>query len=236
MTSTTESKARSSASVAYRRVGTKRAPIVVVPQCRTCCSKRRRKIETLLLEGVSPGRILERVPADHATTAQSIKRHLRRGHVPFDSIGVAAKMRELSEREWQDVGELATEQRAREAASAQTLLNRFADIPESTITATVLLKAARFIYDVEQEERRAERELQVGTWRLDQMARDMASVIDLVGDVAGDAVRNEVFRRAARASSSTSLALIGREFDHLRQLVDNEDWERRVAARQRTGP
>lgn len=67
-------------------------PMRVESRCRTCCHPRRVDIDVLLLEGVPPSVVAERLGPD-APTQSSIIRHRDR-HLPTDRVARAALVRE----------------------------------------------------------------------------------------------------------------------------------------------
>jgi hypothetical protein len=218
-------------SLAFMRRGTERIPIVARQQCKTCCSARRRKIENLLVEGVSPRLIMERLPPDHHTSEQSIKRHFHRGHIPIDHREVVRRMDLLAEKRWQEVGEAATEARIVSGDAAATVVaagfGRF-EMGDLEFNVKDVLRAGRLLHDIERENRRLEQAERIGVQRLDSLVIEMVRLLDLVGEVGGLSVRNDVFRRACR-DDVTKVSFIDERFSAIRGVVDYEDHARLVA-------
>lgn len=208
-------------SVAYVRHHRGRYPVVTRPQCSTCVSPDRSKIERLLVDGIPPGEIKRRLPDGHPVSRQSIYRHFRRQHLPVDYKSVAERTERQAQERWQELGEAATEFMATEYGVAQAFMKlALQRVDEGLIrlTARDLLCTARFLREIEQ----AEKDEEQGQWRIDRVVEDMARMLTIMGEVAGPSVRNEVVRRACR-DETTKLIMSTSAFDQFRDAVIEED-------------
>ncbi len=67
------------------RSGAHEYPVKTSTRCRTCRSKYRPRVETLLLEGQPYAAIVESLPEDDGLNAAGIGEHYRRGHLAVES-------------------------------------------------------------------------------------------------------------------------------------------------------
>lgn len=219
--------------MAYIRHGNRRYPLVTRVQCLTCASVHRARIERLTIDGLSPGQIARRLPDGHGVSQQSIYRHHRRGHMPADNAMVARRQEIRAEQRWEELGLDATAFKATEADVAQLVLEVVADRLRRGVLhfeAMDGLRAARFLSEIERAEQERNQAERLGQWRLDRAIEDIVRVIEIVGEVAGDAVRNEVVRRACK-DAKTALIMSTTEFAVLRVECEDEEAGRESSLR-----
>jgi len=186
-----------------------------VVQCRTCRSPLRHQIEESLIEGLTPRQITERLPEEHAVSQQSIYRHFRRGHLPVDEAAVLERRRVRAEHRWKELGRAATTFMATEVDVADSVIRIVLDRIERgeiKLTTATLLKTVRFLRDIETRELEAE----TGRARLADLRRQMARILDIVGDELGPAALDQVYV-TARADHDIESTLWADEFAHHRQ-------------------
>jgi hypothetical protein len=153
-----------------------------------------------------------------------VYRHVKRGHLPADHRLVLRRAEVRAEQRWREIGLDATVFMAEEAEVAERFIGIVLDrLAQGRLHLSVeeLIRAAAFLYDIEQRDK-------YEAWRqsnVDRMAVEMAHALSIVGDVAGDAARNEVVRRA-RADPQTEFTMTFPEFAALREAVAEEDRER----------
>jgi hypothetical protein len=218
-------------SFAYIRHGTRRYPVVARPQCHTCSSKHRPRIERFLIDGLTPRQITDRLPAGRRISAQSIYRHRRRGHLPADHRLVARRREIRAQERWEELGLDATIVEIIEAEKAQGALRRGLDRltrGQTTLTVPALLNAARHAERHDRANEAEEREERIGAWRIDRIVQDIHRVFEIIGEHCGEQTRNEIFQRAAH-DPTTKTILSTSDFDDLREAYLEAEAEERTA-------
>lgn len=206
-------------SMAYIKNGAHRYPVVSVEQCHTCQSPKRRMIERLLIDGLSPARIAAKLPEEHKVSAQSIRRHLRRNHLPVDHKLVVRRQEVRAEQRWEEVGIDATVFRATEAEVSEfvhrVVVERLKR-GELELTAETLLKTCKFDWEVERVGLADEREAAVLRQRLAEDFHNFRLVLELLGDLEGEHVRDRLVQAAVN-DERVWVTMMHEEFDELRQ-------------------
>lgn len=209
-------------SLAYMRRGTQRVPVVARRQCKTCMSPHRNKIERLFIDGVTPGRIIARLPRGQDLSERGIRRHHNRGHCPADHTTVLRRVNAAEQKRWDEIGhdgtEVEIERALRDEAILQVGLYR-TELDEIPLSAEDLLSAAARHDRREELARVHEHELDQRAHARDLVVRDLRFLLEIVGEVLGDDARNEVFHRAA-IDRRTSTTLTDAQFVELRERKD----------------
>ena len=200
------------------RHGGESYPVVSVVQCKTCQSELRDDIEGMIIDGLSPSRIVRRLPNEHDVSSQSIYRHYRRGHLPVDTEMVRRRREIRGEQRWEELGLAATAFMAREADLAQHVIDTFTRLLHDgklTLSAATLMRAASFIYDIEIAARQQEDDGRLAERLVQQSIDELQCVFQLAGEVGGEEVRNELVRRAC-ADAVTEIIMVDDRFAKLR--------------------
>lgn len=219
-------------SLAYVRHGTERFPVVARPHCKTCASKRRAKIERLLIDGLTPRQIIARLPEDHGTSEQSIYRHFRRGHLPVNNRMVKRRQEIRAQLRWAELGLDATVFMAEEAELAELLVRLITERLGKglvDLTARDLLRAAEFLHRIEQQDREHEREVTTGKTRLDLAYGHMHRVFEIVGETFGVDAQHEIVRAACRDDQASTIMLAD-DFADLRKAYLDDEIRRDIEA------
>ena len=206
------------APLAYVSHGDRQYSTVFVPECRTCRSSHRAEIEEMLIDGLPPKTIIERLPDDCAVSPQSVKRHFARGHLPIDTEMVRQRQQIRAEQRWEELGLAATAFMAREADLAQYVIDNFTRLLHDgklTLSAATLMRAASFIYDIEIAARQQEDDGRLAERLVQQSIDELQCVFQLAGEVGGEEVRNELVRRAC-ADAVTEIIMVDDRFAKLR--------------------
>ncbi len=210
-------------SLAYMRRGTQRIPVVARPQCKTCSSPHRGKIERLFIDGLTPRRIIARLPEGEDLSERSIRRHHNRGHLPVDHKMVLRRIDVAEQKRWDEIGHDATEIEIEAALRQQAIalvgLEQLA-LDEMTITAADVLSAARFLHEKEVLAELHQDEVDRHKHNRDLVVRDLRYLLEIVGEVLGDDARNRVFHSAS-TDPRTSTTLHDRQFVGLRDEKDD---------------
>jgi hypothetical protein len=86
-----------------------------VQNCKVCCSASRRHVEELILEGVPPDALVQRLPVDIDLSARNVSDHIRNAHLPITDPAVIAYQERIA---------------ARDGARAESALEAVADYLE----------------------------------------------------------------------------------------------------------
>ena len=145
-----------------------------------------------------------------------MRRHLRRGHLPVDHLTVQQHLEASAQRRWAEIGSPATEWLSGEARTAQATLEAGAATLASGRTVTVgqLLRACRVVREI-RALARAEQDRQRP---VDQVVDDLLRVLDIVGEVAGADLRDEVVARCVERKDPVFTVTTGR-FADLREAA-----------------
>ena len=178
-----------------------RYPYVNRLQCRTCCSRHRRKIERLYTEGVPISQIMRRLPKDDQPSQQSVKRHFQRGHLAVDSKLVARRAQVRAEKQWQEIGCAATIFTATEVEVQQMvveILTARIATGELKLDAKTLLNAIRFVHDAEREDREAIRLQRGAEQSAATYAQALSGLMKGILEVGGEHVAHDAIAKARK--------------------------------------
>jgi hypothetical protein len=201
--------------LAYMITGARRIPIVAQPRCSTCTSPHRRTIETLIVtENLAPRAVVARLPEGHSVSEQSVRRHLGRGHVALDHLTVQQHLEAAAERRWAEIGSPATEWLTRQAEAAQATVEAgLATLTARIVTVPQLIRACRLLHEIGAQAR-AEQDRQSA---VDLVVDDLLRVFDIVGEVAGGDLRDEVVSRCLDRDDRVVTVSVSPRFVELRE-------------------
>lgn len=179
-----------------------------VPQCKTCASPYRSKIERLWCEGAPPSVILARLPADHGTSRQSISRHLNGGHAPVDRRIVARRARARAERRWTEAGEACTESVGTEVEVQALVIQLVAHrllTGELVLDGDAALRAMEIMHQWSKEESEVHRARAEADERSEAYGAALARLFAAVLAEGGDVLVHRVVRRLRRDGGPVDL-------------------------------
>lgn len=209
------------ADLAYVSHGNRRYSAVFVPECHTCRSAHRVQIERLLVEGLPPKTIIQRLPDDCGVSPQSVRRHFRRGHLPVDAEAVRDRQRIRGEQRWEELGLAATAFVASQADICQHVVDVCTQLileGKLKISAATLLRAAEFLLRIENDAREREDDSQLAKRLVQQAVDELGRVFEIIAEVGGEEIQNEVVRRAC-ADMVTQNILVDDRFADLRNVA-----------------
>jgi hypothetical protein len=137
------------------KVGGREIPVITVRNCRTCRSRYRRRVESLLVEGKPPSAIVELLPSDCGLNRRNVREHLKRGHLPIhQEVG----RRLLGERAVTYGAEIAAQVDAlisMKAIAAEVMRRSHESVLGGELEPTVTqgLRAAKLHHDLGEERR-----------------------------------------------------------------------------------
>jgi|CXWL01.1.fsa_nt_gi hypothetical protein len=158
-------------------------------------------IERLLIDGVAPRVIGERLKSQGGPSEQSIRRHFQRGHLPVDARTVIERQDERAEKRWREHGQAVTEHVRSEYQIEQLVLAEFTRRVQSgrvKLTFSRAAAAAEFINRMERLAAADERKEQSERFGTVSLLTAIAGLLDVVHDVCGDDAWVEVIDRARR--------------------------------------
>jgi hypothetical protein len=201
--------------LAYMTTGARRIPVVAQPRCSTCTSRHRRTIERLIVtENLAPRAVVARLPEGHGVSEQSVRRHLGRGHVALDHLTVQQHLEAAAERRWAEIGSPATDWLTREAEAAQATIEAgLATLTAKTVTITQVLRACRLLHEIGVQARAEE----ARQFAVDQVVDDLLRLFEIVGEVAGADLRDEIVRRCVDRDDPVVTVRISPRFADLRE-------------------
>lgn len=187
--------------MAFYKVRGRRIPMVHIEQCRTCTHPRRRLIERLLIDGVVPRVIAERLKNQVGPSEASIRRHYARGHMPVDARTVVERQDERAEARWRQHGEVVTKHFRTEYRISQLIVSEFHRRVQSgrvRLTMNSAVEACDLINRMERQAAEAERTEQSERRGVISLLNAIDGLLDVVHDVVGDDAWVEVIDRAKR--------------------------------------
>ena len=150
--------------------------MVTIKQCRVCTSPHRREAETLLLDGVPPIEVVRRMP-QMSVAVTSIRRHVRRRHLPVDVeqlVGYLSERKDELDREL--VGKATAAAKRDIDRALLTLVAGQLRLKDGslTVTAADCFDAVRFIDSVDGDARK----FAVAKGRADALDRESIEGVD----------------------------------------------------------
>jgi hypothetical protein len=206
------------AHLAYITHGDREYSAVFVPRCHTCRSAHRVEIEGLLIDGLPPRTIVERLPKNCGVSAQSVRRHYARGHLPIDAQAVRDRQQIRAEQRWSELGLSATTWQAEQADIAQHVLETCTRLllnGELKLSVATLMRATRFIYGIETAAHQKEEHEQVVQRLVQQSIEEMQRIFEIAGEIGGEQIKHELIRKAC-VDTVTEAILLDDRFAELR--------------------